>query len=229
MANFGPLTVRSVPSLRHIAFFNQQVSRLGFVTAATSLTVGQPNFARSFAVSWAGIIYIARCKIHFTFKSCVLLHLQRNCRAHQQRASVKLCRMVQGMKLRNFCRGHHIYSAGRPSRWFMVALCNRADHLYFHHVSFFFLLFFISSPNLSGRRLDVYHTSTHGVASVRIWNAGLKCAALGSLKNTGRKKSPKIAISAPSHKFVGLYLPNKARIDNRKKIVKHQYVLHKLS
>ena len=31
--------------------------------------------------------------------------------------------------------------------------------------SFFFLF---SSPNLSGRRLDVYHTSTHGVALVRI-------------------------------------------------------------
>jgi len=30
----------------------------------------------------------------------------------------------------------------------------------------FFLLFF--SPNLSGRSLDVYHTSTHGVALVRI-------------------------------------------------------------
>jgi len=28
--------------------------------------------------------------------------------------------------------------------------------------------FFFSSPNLSGRRLDVYHTSTHGVALVRI-------------------------------------------------------------
>jgi len=28
--------------------------------------------------------------------------------------------------------------------------------------------FFISSPNLSGQRLDVYHTSTHGVALVRI-------------------------------------------------------------
>jgi len=27
---------------------------------------------------------------------------------------------------------------------------------------------FYSSPNLSGRRLDVYHTSTHGVALVRI-------------------------------------------------------------
>jgi len=33
--------------------------------------------------------------------------------------------------------------------------------------SYFYLLFF-SSPNLSGRRLDVYHTSTHGVALVRI-------------------------------------------------------------
>ena len=74
----------------------------------------------------------------------------------------------------------------------MVALCNRADHIYFHAVvcssflllwspyvigrpyiyihpvSFFFLLFFISSRNLSGQRLDVYHTSTHGVALLRI-------------------------------------------------------------
>jgi len=28
--------------------------------------------------------------------------------------------------------------------------------------------FFFSSPNLSGRRLDVYHTFTHGVALLRI-------------------------------------------------------------
>jgi len=35
----------------------------------------------------------------------------------------------------------------------------------------FFLLssiYLFSSPNLSGRRLDVYHTLTHGVALVRI-------------------------------------------------------------
>jgi len=32
--------------------------------------------------------------------------------------------------------------------------------------SFFFVLF--SSPNLIGRRLDAYHTSTHGVALVQI-------------------------------------------------------------
>ena len=48
---------------------------------------------------------------------------------------------------------------------FMVALCNRAYHIYFHAVS---SSFFISSPNLSGRRLDVCHTSTHGVALVQI-------------------------------------------------------------
>jgi len=28
--------------------------------------------------------------------------------------------------------------------------------------------FFFSSPNLSGRRLDVYHTPTHGVGLVQI-------------------------------------------------------------
>jgi len=32
--------------------------------------------------------------------------------------------------------------------------------------SIFYLLF--SSPNLRGRRLDVYHISTHGVALLRI-------------------------------------------------------------
>ena len=35
-------------------------------------------------------------------------------------------------------------------------------------LSIFYLSIFFSSPNLSGHRLDVYHTSTHGVALVRI-------------------------------------------------------------
>ena len=39
--------------------------------------------------------------------------------------------------------------------------------IFLHVVSYFSFLLF-SSPNLSGRRLDVYHTSTHGVALVRI-------------------------------------------------------------
>ena len=54
---------------------------------------------------------------------------------------------------------------------FMVALCNRADHYIFALLFLspsIYLSFFYSSPNLSGRRLDVYHTLTHGVALVRI-------------------------------------------------------------
>ena len=74
--------------------------------------------------------------------------------------------------------------------------------LYFCPVVSFFLF---SLPNLSGRRLDVYHTSTHGMALVRIQNAGLKCAACSSLQIQDTKKIP---ILAPLHKFVGLYLRN---------------------
>jgi len=54
----------------------------------------------------------------------------------------------------------------------MVALCNRADHyifmLWFVLLLLSLFLSFFSSPNLSGRRLDVYHTLAHGVALVRI-------------------------------------------------------------
>ena len=37
--------------------------------------------------------------------------------ALQQRASAKLCGVVQGMELSNFRRQRHLHSAGRPSRW----------------------------------------------------------------------------------------------------------------
>jgi len=55
----------------------------------------------------------------------------------------------------------------------MVALRNR-ETIYIFMLWFVLLLpssfffFFFSSPNLSGRRLDVYHTLAHGVALVRI-------------------------------------------------------------
>jgi len=48
----------------------------------------------------------------------------------------------------------------------MIALCNSADRYIF--ALWFLSSFFFSSRNLSGRRLDVYHTSTHSVALVRI-------------------------------------------------------------
>ena len=94
----------------------------------------------------------------------------------------------------------------------MAALRNRAAHhifaLWFFSI---YLSVFFSSPNLSGHRLEDYNTSKHGVALVRIYNAGLKCAASGSLQIQDAKKSPKIAIWAPSHNFA-----TKACIDNRK-------------
>jgi len=46
--------------------------------------------------------------------------------------------------------------------------CVAAADIIFSSCFFFLLLLLFSSPNLSRRRLDVYHTSTHGVALVRI-------------------------------------------------------------
>jgi len=52
--------------------------------------------------------------------------------------------------------------------WFvMAALCNRRA-IIFLPCGFYLLSIFFSSPNLSGRRFDVYHTSTHGVDLMRI-------------------------------------------------------------
>jgi len=59
----------------------------------------------------------ARCKIHSISKSCILVYWQCYCMALQQRASAKVCSVVQGMELPNFRRGRHLYLAGRPSRW----------------------------------------------------------------------------------------------------------------
>jgi len=70
------------------------------------------------------------------------------------------------------------------------------------------IFFLSSSPVLSRRRLDVCHNSTHGVALVQIYDAGLKGAAYNSLKIQDAKKNPKFAICAPSHNFVGLHLHN---------------------
>jgi len=90
----------------------------------------------------------------------------------------------------------------------MAALWNRTRHCIF---ALWFLLSSSSSfstPNLSLRRLDVYHTSSHGVALVRIYDAGLKRAARGSLKIQDAKKSPKIRHLGTIANVVGLYLRN---------------------
>ena len=74
----------------------------------------------------------------------------------------------------------------------MAALRSRCGHYIFVLWFLVSIYFFYSSPILSRRRLDVYHTSTHGVALVRIQDAGLKRATCGSLKIQDAKKLPKI-------------------------------------
>ena len=68
---------------------------------------------------------------------------------------------------------------------FMVALCNRETIYIF--MPWFVFSFFFSSPNLSRRRLDVYNTSTYGVALVQISNVGVKRAARDSLQIQDKK------------------------------------------
>jgi len=110
----------------------------------------------------------------------------------------------------------------------MAALWNRAGRpLYFHPVvssSISSIYLFFSSPILSRRRLNVYHTSTYGVALVQIQGAGVKRAAWGSLKIQHAKNRQKVAILASSHNFVGGTYRK-----SEKKLVKQQCLSHILS
>jgi len=83
--------------------------------------------------------------------------------------------------------------------------------------------FFFSWPNLSGRWLDVYHTSTHGVALVHIKNACLKCAARSSLKIQDAKNRH-LGTIAQLCRAISSQLRHVSTIG--KKLVKHQYLLH---
>jgi len=84
----------------------------------------------------------------------------------------KQCNLLSQVLKYNVCTWSRMGSCN----WFsyslviviMVALCNRAGHYIF--ILWFLLLsfFFFSSPILRRRILDVYHTSTHGVALVLI-------------------------------------------------------------
>ena len=107
----------------------------------------------------------------------------------------------------------------------MAALWNRAGHYIF--TLWFLSSIFFSSPNLSGRRLDVYHTSTQWCGpSVNLECRTETCCARLA-ENTARKK---IAKKSPSGHhpttLSGYIFAIKARINNRKKMVKHQYIAH---
>jgi len=121
--------------------------------------------------------------------------------------------------LRSRC-GHYIMQLW----FFMAALWNRAGRYIFALLFLsIFLSFFFSSPNLSGCRLDVYHTSAHGVALARIWNAGLKCTVGGLLKIQDAKNRH-LGTIAQLCRTISLHLRYVSTI--RKKLVKQQYLLH---
>jgi len=108
-------------------------------------------------------------------------------------------------------RGRHLYSAGWPPRWALAHILVLSS-------------FFFSSTNLSGRRLGVYHTFTHGVvASVQIWNAGMKCTERGLLK-IQNAKNRHLGTIAQLCRAVFLQLRHVSTIG--KKLVKQQYLLH---
>jgi len=86
----------------------------------------------------------------------------------------------------------------------------------------FFLLFY-SSPNLSGRRFDVYHTSTHGVASANLECRSEMCCTWLA-ENAGPKKSSKIRHLSTIAQICRAIFATKVCIGNRKKIIKQQYL-----
>ena len=102
--------------------------------------------------------------------------------------------------------------------------------LYFWHVVSSFLFssssfFFFSSPNLSRRTLDVYHTSTHGVAlqcefRMQVWNV---CTWLA--ENTGCKKWPKIRYLSTIAQ-IGQAISSQLRHVSTIGKNKQQYILH---
>ena len=85
------------------------------------------------------------------------VHQQRTTPLRRYRGGV-----ISGARVRS--------TLGKPSlALVMVALCNRETiYIFILFLSSSSFFFFFSSPNLSGRKLDVYHTLAHGVALVRI-------------------------------------------------------------
>jgi len=87
----------------------------------------------------------------------------------------------------------------------MAALSSRCGHYTFILWFLLLLSFFLSFPRHTWCGLSAK-------LQCRSWTCCMRLAA-----KTGLKNRQKIAIWAPSHNFVRLYLRNKARVDNRKR------------
>jgi len=127
-------------SLGHPSKF-QWVSRLGFVTATTSLTEGQSNSAGCFAVSWAGTLYI-----HFRGLLTELCHVQNSLRPSL--ASSYICSVT----VRHCSSGRQPIFAAWYKEWNYGTFAEGATYIRqgVHHVGhrptfqlkFIFVLFF---------------------------------------------------------------------------------------
>jgi len=95
----------------------------------------------------------------------------------------------------------------------------------YHLLSFFFFLF--SSPILSRQRLDVNHISTHVVSLIANLECMSEMCCTRLAENTGRKNYAKNRHLRMHHRttFSGYIFATKARIVNRKKLIKQQYLL----
>ena len=117
-----------------------------------------------------------------------------------------------------------LYEATKPGCSFlfiMAALHSRCGHYIF--ILWFLLYYFFSSPNLKRSEigcLPYFHTWCGLSANFRCRS---ETCCTGLAANTGRKKSPSGHHRTTSSGYI---FATKARIDNRKKIVKQQYLLH---
>jgi len=109
----------------------------------------------------------------------------------------------------------------------MVILCNRADHIYFHPVVCFssFYLFFLRLISAAADWMSAI--LPHMVwplceFKMQVWNL-LHAACWKHRMQKSRQKSP-----SGHHRttLLGYIFATKAHINNRKKLVKQQYVLH---
>jgi len=120
MANFGPLTaeIRSgvwgtAANFNGFRVLPSLLQRRRSPKANQTLHDIWPSPG---LVQWAGIVSDALTPDRILPGAKFTLH-PSHCTVLQQRALAKLCGVVQGVELRNFRRGHQLYSDGRPSRW----------------------------------------------------------------------------------------------------------------
>ena len=144
---------------------------------------GHYIFVLSFVVSSFFLVYLSRRRVDVWWTSAYYRlrsvgEFEASCKFQRlsRLGSVTARHSISGRQPNSASlnRGRHLYSAGWPSfayLFIITAAHSNGNAIIFLPCGFlfFFHLFFFSSPNLSGRRLDVYHTSsTHGVALVRI-------------------------------------------------------------